>query len=184
MPDITGYRAKFATIVPSTNTVVEHDFSAMRPHGITFHAGRMYIQDPEMGSNDTFKALLTQIRESIAIAIRDVVTCEPDYMVMGMSAETFWGGVEGNASFEERVRTMSGGLGVTTGASACRDALQAYGAKRIAVLSPYQPIADENVTRFFTEAGFDVLSLPGSGARPPPPSPRCRRIGCGTCCRR
>ena len=161
MPDITGYRAKFATIVPSTNTVVEHDFNAMRPHGITFHAGRMYIQDPEMGSNDAFEALLTQIRESIAIAIRDVVTCKPDYMVMGMSAVTFWGGVEGNTSFEERVRAMSGGLGVTTGASACRDALRAYGAKRIAVLSPYQPIADENVTRFFTEAGFDVVRFTG-----------------------
>jgi maleate isomerase len=161
MPDITGYRAKFATIVPSTNTVVEHDFNQMRPHGITIHTGRMYIENPRMDSNTAFEELLGQIRSSIATAIRDVMTCQPDYLVMGMSAETFWGGVEGNTSFEERVRKMSGGLGVSTGASACRDALNAYGARRVAIMSPYQPVADENVIRFFSEAGFDVLGFTG-----------------------
>lgn len=160
MPDVTGYRAKFATIVPSTNTVVEHDFNVMRPHGVTIHTGRMYIDDPRLDSNDTFEALLTQIRASIATAIRDVMTCQPDYMVMGMSAETFWGGVAGNASFEDRVRAMSG-LGVSTGASACRDALRAYGVRRVSIVSPYQPIADENVTRFFEEAGFSVVKFIG-----------------------
>ena len=161
MPDVTGYRAKFATIVPSTNTVVEHDFNLLRPHGVTIHTGRMYIEDPRLDSNQTFEALLNQIRESIATAIRDVLTCKPDYMVMGMSAETFWGGVAGNTSFEDRVRVMSGGLGVSTGASACRDALRAYDVNRLAIVSPYQPVADENVTRFFEEAGFSVVRFTG-----------------------
>lgn len=161
MPDVTGYRAKFAAICPSTNTVVEHDFAMMGPPGVTFHTGRMYIDDPRLASDEQFEALLGQIRESIAVAIRDALTCEPDYMVMGMSAETFWGGVRGNADFEDRVRTLSGGRGVSTGASACRAGLEALGARRIAVLSPYQPIADENVTRFFAEAGFDVVRFHG-----------------------
>ncbi len=81
-------------------------------------------------------------------------------MVMGMSAETFWGGVEGNERFEQRVRDLSG-LGVTTGATACRDALRGFGVERISILSPYQPVADENVTRFFEEAGFRVMGFKG-----------------------
>ena len=161
MPDVTGYRAKMGVIVPSTNTVVEHDLNAMRPHGITFHTGRMYIARPVLGSDEDFEDLLLQLRESIGVAVRDVLTAEPDYMVMGMSAETFWGGTAGNAAFEERIQRMSGGLGVTTGASACRAGLEALGARRIAVLSPYQPIADANVTQFFTEAGFDVVRFHG-----------------------
>jgi maleate isomerase len=160
MPDAVASRAKFGVIVPSTNTVVEYDYNDIAPAGVTFHSGRMYIEDGSLGSDEDFKALLGQIKGSIDVAIRDVLTCEPDYMVMGMSAETFWGGVEGNAAFEKRVATQTG-LGVSTGASACRDALERFGAERISIISPYQPIADENVTRFFEEAGFQVHAFHG-----------------------
>jgi maleate isomerase len=88
------------------------------------------------------------------------MTCKPDSIIMGMSAETFWGGVAGNAGFIERVRTQTG-LAVSTGASACRAALERYGVTRIAVLSPYQAIADKQVTGFFEEAGFKVVRFKG-----------------------
>lgn len=154
-------RGRFAVIVPSTNTVVEHDYNLLAPEGVTLHAGRMYIESPAMGSNDDFMALIGQIRESIRIAVRDVLTCEPDRMVMGMSAETFWGGVEGNRAFVERIREQAGGLEVSTGASACREALEALGARRIAAFSPYQPVADEQVGTYFAEAGFEVARVTG-----------------------
>jgi maleate isomerase len=161
MPDIVGYRIKFGVIIPSTNTVVEADYNRMAPHGVTFHTGRMYISRPALDSDAAFEALLGEIRQARATAVRDVVTCKPDYIVMGMSAETFWGGVEGNTRFVESVREQSGGLEVSTGASACRAGLQALRCQRIAALSPYQPIADKNVTRFFEESGFTVVRFKG-----------------------
>jgi maleate isomerase len=161
MPDVVGYRAKFGVIVPSTNTVVEADYNRMAPHGVTFHTGRMYIARPALDSDEAFETLLRDIRASRAIAVRDVVTCKPDYIVMGMSAETFWGGAAGNARFIEEVRAQAGGLGVSTGASACRAGLECLGCKRLAVLSPYQPVADANVTRFFEESGFTVVRFTG-----------------------
>jgi len=88
------------------------------------------------------------------------MTCLPDSLIMGMSSETFWGGVEGNAQFIERVKTQSG-LDISTGASACRAALERCGVRRIAVLSPYQPISDRQVTRYFEEAGFTVVRFKG-----------------------
>jgi maleate isomerase len=93
MPDPVGYRVKFGVIVPSTNTVVEADYNQMAPHGVTFHTGRMYIERPAMDSDAAFQAVLGQIRASLAIALRDVMTCRPDALIMGMSSETFWGGV-------------------------------------------------------------------------------------------
>ena len=158
MPDAAGYRIKFGVIVPSTNTVVEADYNRMAPPGVTFHTGRMYIEQPLMDSDERFEALLVQIRGSIRVAIRDVMTCQPDSLIMGMSSETFWGGVEGNAQFIERVKVQAG-LHVTTGASACRAALERHGIRRIAVLSPYQPVADRQVTRYFEEAGFEVVGF-------------------------
>jgi maleate isomerase len=53
------------------------------------------------------------------------------------------------------------GLGISTGASACRAALERYGVRRIAVLSPYQPVSDRQVTRYFEEAGFEVVRFKG-----------------------
>ena len=156
MPDVAGFRAKLATIVPSTNTIVEGDFNHLfRIPGVTFHTGRMYIERPALDSNDAFAELLGQVDHAFEIAVRDVMTCEPDYLVMGMSAPTFWGGRDGNAAFIERARRLTG-LEVTTGAEACADALTALGARRIAVLTPYQPIMREQIVRFFEESGFPV----------------------------
>ncbi len=161
MPDSVGYRLKMGVIVPSTNTVVEHDFNAVRIPGVTFHAGRMYVEDPRLDSDDSFEHLLVQIRASLSIAIRDVLTAKPDYLIMGMSAETFWGGNEGNAQFEAQVLSLANGLGLSTGAAACNAALEVFDVKRIAVVSPYQPVADAMVTTFFEENGFDVVRYHG-----------------------
>ena len=156
MPDVAAFRAKLATIVPSTNTIVEADFNHLfRVPGVTFHTGRMYIERPALDSNDAFAALLKQVGQAFEVAVRDVMTCEPDYLVMGMSAPTFWGGRDGNAAFLERARQLTG-LDVTTGAEACADALTALGVRRIAVLTPYQPIMREQIVRFFEESGFPV----------------------------
>lgn len=160
MTQVVGTRGRFAVIIPSTNTVVEHDLAMIRPDGVTFHSGRMYIADPALDSDTAFEALLAQIRESIRVAVRDVMTCDPTYMLMGMSAETFWGGVAGNEAFEQRIFEQSG-LPVSTGAASCRAALEAYGAKTISVFSPYQPIADVQVGTYFREAGFDVKTITG-----------------------
>ncbi len=52
-------------IAPSTNTVVEHDFTMIHPEGVTFHTGRMYIENPSLDSDEAFERLLGEIRQSI-----------------------------------------------------------------------------------------------------------------------
>ncbi len=160
MTNTVGYRAQFGVIIPSTNSVVEHDYSLMRPPGVTFHYGRMYIAAPEAGDDDAFEHLIHQIRESLPIAVRDVLTVKPDHLIMGMSAETFWGGKAGNDAFIARVRELSG-LDVFTGADACGRACEALGLRRIAVVTPYQEVGDAQVRTFFGDLGLEVVRLTG-----------------------
>ena len=40
-------------------------------------------------------------------------------------------------------------------------ALKLYGAKRLGVVTPYQPVGDRNVARYFNEAGFEVAKIHG-----------------------
>ncbi|WP_405138285.1 arylmalonate decarboxylase [Nocardia sp. NBC_01388] len=160
MPDVLGWRAKFGVLAPSTNTVVEPDFARMGVPGVTAHFGRIHIRDQNMSDDAGMGRLLDQIRAELVSACERVLTCEPDYMVMGMSAETFWGGVEGNRRFVAQIHEVTG-LEVATGAEACRRALELYGAQRIGVVTPYQPVGDENVVRFFGELGYEVQTIIG-----------------------
>lgn len=161
MADALGWRKKFAVLAPSTNTIVEPDFYRMAVPGVTAHFSRIHIRDQNLSSDAAFEKLLVQVREELGHAVARVLTCEPDYMVMGMSAETFWDGVEGNRAFVRRIRELAGGRGVATGAEACERALRLFEARRIGVVTPYQPIGDRNVVRFFGDLGFEVAAVKG-----------------------
>ena len=160
MPDALGWRKKFGVLAPSTNTIVEPDFYRMGVPGVTSHFSRIHIRDQDLSSDAAFEALMVQIREEVGFAVERVMTAEPDYMVMGMSSETFWGGVEGNRQFQQRIMDLSG-LEVATGAEACERSLNHFKAKRIGVVTPYQPVGDQNVRRFFNELGFEVEEMVG-----------------------
>ena len=160
MTDALGWRRKFGVIAPSTNTIVEPEFYAMTVPGVTAHFSRIHIRNQVMDSDDGMERLLEQIRAEIGGACERVLTCEPDYLVMGMSAETFWDGVEGNRAFKKQITDLTG-LEVATGAEACERALTLYGARKIGVVTPYQPVGDANVVRFFGELGFEVTAIKG-----------------------
>ena len=50
---------------------------------------------------------------------------------------------------------------MATGAEACERALKLFGTKKIGVVTPYQPIGDENVVKFFNEIGAEVVRIKG-----------------------
>ncbi|QCX27614.1 maleate cis-trans isomerase family protein [Nocardioides jishulii] len=159
--DRLGWRRKFGVIAPSTNTIVQPEFDMMRVPGVTSHYGRIFIPDGRIATDEGMENLLVQIRANMDACVESLMTMQPDYMVMGMSAETFWDGVEGNRQFVKQIQDLTGGLGVATGAEACERALKLYGAKKIGVITPYTPIGDANVRKFFTELGFEVGKIKG-----------------------
>lgn len=160
MSGIRGWRGQFGVIAPSTNTVVEADLSMMHVTGVTAHMGRIAIADKRMGSDIDQEALQEQIRREMGAAIERVSTAEIDMLIMGMSAETFWGGAQGHEGFLEKVQS-SVAVPVITGADSCREALRAIGAQRIGVVTPYQPVGDENVRHYFNDIGVEVLAIRG-----------------------
>jgi maleate isomerase len=157
MRDVLGWRCKFGVLGPSTNTVVQPDFEMMRPPGVTNHYSRIFTPNAQAVSNESFMAGTQVIGQNTLDAVRSVMTCSPDYLVMGMSAVTFYGGVKGADEFQARVENEAG-IKISIGSHSCTAALKAYGGiKRIAILSPYYPVANEQVARYFTESGFDVV---------------------------
>lgn len=157
MKDALGWRHRFGVLGPSTNTVVQPDLEAMRPVGVTNHYSRIFTPDADAVSNDTFMAGAKLIGANTIDAVHSVMTSHPDSLVMGMSAVTFFGGMAGADAFQASIEQASG-LRVSVGSHATAAALRAYGGvRRVAFMSPYFPAANDEVRRYLTEAGFDVV---------------------------
>ena len=162
MTDSLGWRRKFGVLAPSTNTSVQPEFEGMRPAGVTNHFSRIIIADSRVTGDKSFMAMMDNIRGALMPALDAVMSCRPDYVVMGMSAETFWDGLKGSAELQRRMEKRAG-VGIAMGSDACQAALRKYGKgiKRLGVITPYMPIGDRQVRRFFTECGFKVVNLLG-----------------------
>lgn len=155
--DQLGYRMKFGVLGPSTNTVVQPDFDDLRVHGVTNHYSRIVVNDTKAVSNESFMAGAWEISDNTIEAVKGVLTCKPNYLVMGMSAVTFFGGAEGAVKWRENVEQVSG-LGVSTGSEATAAALAAYGGiKKVAFFSPYYPTANAEVRNFLSDHGYETV---------------------------
>lgn len=157
MVDVLGWRKLLGVVAPSTNTTVQPDMERMRPVGVTNHFSRIYVEDPVALNDEDFIAGTTAIAENTLDAVRSVMTCKPDYLVLGMSAITFYGGVAGGAKFKAEVEAVAG-VGASTGSESVVAALRAYGnIKNVSFVSPYYPVANAEVRNYFEESGFSVV---------------------------
>lgn len=165
-----AHRAQIGVVIPSTNTGVEYDLQKFNLDGVTWHPSRFWIElrnwadEVESTGDDTdtvFERFLEIMRGEIPVALRNVISAKVSHIMLGMSAETFWGGEEGSILFEKGIREHIGDLGLTTGAEATRKALDCFGAKSLSVITPYPPVGDDNVRQYFEEIGYTVKHVKG-----------------------
>lgn len=157
-PDSLGSRKLFGVLGPSTNTIVQPDFDDLRPRGVTNHYSRIVVEDAQAISDETFMAGTMEISRNTLDAVRGVLTCNPDYLVMGMSAVTFYGGAEGARKWRENIEQASG-LSLCTGSQSLIEAFNAYGGiKKISLLSPYYPSANQQVAQFMSDHGIETVA--------------------------
>lgn len=160
MTDQLGYRARIAIVVPSTNTSCQPESEMLRPSGVTNQTARISIKERPLTSDQAFMEHVQAMRDGMRTAIDQVMTCQPTHVIMGVALEAFWGGVAA-ADELQRELTERAGVGISMGSTATVTALKKYSAKSIAILTPHQPRGDEQVRRYFEEAGFSIPRLIG-----------------------
>lgn len=160
MTDSLGWRRRIGIVMPSTNTSVQPECDDLRPRGVTNHIARISITERPLNTDQAFMEHVEAMRSGIGAAIDQVMTCEPEHVIMGVALEAFWGGVAQAEALRKELEERAG-VGVTMGSDAVKAALDAFGSKRIAVLTPHQPKGDEVVQAWFEEAGYTVVRLKG-----------------------
>jgi len=161
MPDRLGYRKIIGVVVPSVNTAAQPEFEAMRPRGVTNQTARIMTPVVPLVDDEAFLRHVHNMQAGLDQAVGQILTCEPDYLIMGLSLEAFWDGVEGS---EKLLRSLEQRTGrpVSMGSNAILAALARLGAgRRIALLTPHPPLGNEKVRVFFTAAGYDVVRIAG-----------------------
>jgi maleate isomerase len=159
-PDAMGWRAKFGVLTPAPNTIVENEFHEMAPPGVINIVNRYYVPNQEVRSDADWALIMAHTRANVANAVDGLVQGQMDHLIMGMSSESFMGGVEGSMALRKELRDRAG-CEVTVGAEAAELAFEKVGARKIALLTPYYPIIDKNAVQYFTERGYDVVAVEG-----------------------
>lgn len=160
MPDTLGFRKRIGIVVPSTNTTVQPECEGLRPRGVTNHTARSTIRERPLNTEQAFFEHMAAMREGTTAAIDQIMTAGLDHLIMGIALETFWGGVAAADKLQSELMERAG-VGVSMGSTAAVAALKAFGAKKIAVLTPHQPRGDDMVRLYLSEAGFDIVRLTG-----------------------
>ncbi len=165
MSDYYGYRKKFSVLVPSTNTAVETEYHMMRPEGVVLATRACVIPPFSVKSEEDFVNMVKAIGAATEQGLRDALTCQPDHVIFGYSAETFWDGKDRSDREFQKYNAIAqevGGCNITFGAQAILDALSCYPkARRIGVITPYMPVGDQQVVKFLGDIGYEVVRIAG-----------------------
>jgi len=140
---------RFGLLTPSSNTTQEPEFVAALPADVTLHTGRVAYRDITPAEQD--RCVLELDSES-----RKLADAEVDCIVFAATAPTL---AKGKGYDRELIKRMEDAAGrpATTAATAFVDALNALGAKRIAIGAPWSRTMDKPMVAFMQAHGFEVV---------------------------
>jgi maleate cis-trans isomerase len=144
---VYGTRARMALMVPSTNTVAETEFWQLAPQGVTIHTSRMpFFAERHEKPFDEMESHLPRVIDEVNSAVPDVVA----YGCTASSAKGIPKDYEDSLS--EKI-----GKPTVSAAGALIAALEVFGAKRIALVTPYPQSLNDKERVFFAENGIEVM---------------------------
>jgi maleate cis-trans isomerase len=144
---VYGAKARLALMVPSTNTVAETEFWRLAPEGVTIHTSRMPF------FAERFEKPFDEMESHLPRVIDEVNSAAPDVVAYGCTASS----AKGIPRDYERTLTAKIGKPTVSAAGALVAALEVFGAKRIALVTPYPQSLNDKERVFFAENGIDVV---------------------------
>ncbi len=149
-----GRPLRVGLMVPSNNTTMQVELAKWLPAGSAVTT----VKIPR-GPGLLTREVLPAYRDSaVALAREHFSTDTHDLIAYGCTAAGFISGPAGDAELQDKL-TDATGLPVVTTARAMVSALQSDGARRIAVVTPYSDMVNEQLTAFLADGGIGVVRL-------------------------
>jgi maleate isomerase len=149
---------RIGILIPSVNTVIEPEFYRIVPDGITVHAARLYLTEVDYEQ-------WMKMFASLEGATRDLASARPDVIVFACTGASFANGPGWDAKVVDMMRKSAGDIPVVTTTTAITEALREFGARKLAIATPYPADADQRCRAFLEGSGFEVVHMQGLGIR-------------------
>jgi maleate isomerase len=151
-PDGAGVLARIGVLTPDFDPVPESELSAMAPKGVSIHGSRVFRDRSQT------PAAFTDPQHIDAAADR-FAELRPQAVVLAYTGSSYALGPEKDAPTQARLQEHARGVPVVLTCQAANDALQALGAKRVALIHPpwfSEEVVDQGKA-YFTARGFNVV---------------------------
>lgn len=163
--DVRSAKRKLGLLIPATNTSVEAELwsiLATNPglEGVGLHTSNVVTPRPRLETPEDLLAYRRQFVDGLRAAVEQALLAQPQYLLMGMSLEHILRGIAEIRALMAEAETWSG-LAWGTWHDAAPAALNAFGAKRIGLLTPFDRVGNENAAQLFCDLGFEVVTSLG-----------------------
>ena len=155
-----GPRGVIGIMTPGPNVNVENEMMNMRPEGVINAIDRYYVPNQKISANADWELIMRHVVANLEDSVRRLNECLIDHLILGMSSQSYMGGEKGSFALLEQLQKLSG-VDVTMGAQSAEQAFKLCGAKRIALLTPYYPVIEQNAIDYFTARGFEIVHVEG-----------------------
>jgi maleate isomerase len=158
MRDYYGWRARIGLVYMASSTVMEPEFYAMCPEGVSVHTARLPFKGATIsGISDMMES------ERVEQATAELATAPLHVILFGGTSATFLKGVAWDEHIKQRMAAVANGVPVTTTTSALLAALNGLGLKKLTFVAPYVPEITEIGCNFLKDNGFEILGSSSLG---------------------
>jgi maleate isomerase len=146
---------RIGVIALATDFNIEVDLYRLYPSDVQFFTSRVKNVNPLTIEN------LRTMAPGISMAADTILPgVELDAIIYACTSGTIAIGVDRIAELVHEVRP---GVAVINPVTAALSAFQRFGAKRISILTPYTEAVNQEIAKFFTSQGHEVLTIAGFG---------------------
>jgi maleate isomerase len=153
-------RGVIGIMTPGPNVNVENEMMDMRPEGVINAVDRYYVPNQKISANSDWEIIMQHVAANLDDSVRRLKETLMDHLILGMSSQSYMGGEKGSFALLDHLQRVSG-VNVTMGAQSAEEALKLCGAKRLALLTPYYPVIEQNAISYFSARGFEVVHVEG-----------------------
>jgi maleate cis-trans isomerase len=151
-----GWRARLGFLIPPGNPTVEPELIAMTPPGVSVHFSRLIARGPagaHHGQEERNRSQIEHIDQSAEL----LAMVKPNVIILGHTATSYTLGHAAEAELLQRLRAQYA-IPFASAFGSVAAALQALGAKRVALGTPYSPEVTLRGKAHLEAHGFEVVS--------------------------
>jgi len=145
-------RGLIGALTPQANTTVEPEFNILWPSGVAMINGRL------MSGKPTLESRLIDYFNQLDAALAQFANAPVQAIALACTGASYLAGAEAERQAIEALSRKAGVPFITAGRSV-QMALEALGARRIALVSPYPPSLTETSIVYWNALGFEVVSV-------------------------